>query len=129
MFTAIERFFDGMLSLYRRTLDWVLDNPTLTLVVLFLTIVLNVVLIVEIPKGFFPVEDTGAISGAVQGPQDSSFPAMNNAIQQIGAVIKSDPDVANVIAFTGGNGATNTGSLFVALKPLAERKGNASSDH
>src|SRR6202041_773499 len=96
-----------------------------TLVVLFLTIALNVVLIVEIQKGFFPVEDTGAISGSVQGPQDSSFPAMNNAIQQIGAVIKKDPDVANVIAFTGGNGATNTGSLFVALKPLADRKVSA----
>jgi multidrug efflux pump len=56
--------------------------------VLFLTIALNVVLIIKIPKGFFPVEDTGAISGAVQGPQDSSFPAMNNSIQQIGGVIK-----------------------------------------
>ena len=125
VFTAIESFFDGMLSLYRSTLEWVLDNPTLTLLVLFLTIALNVVLIVEIPKGFFPVEDTGSISGAVQGPQDSSFPAMNNAIQQIGAVIKKDSDIANVIAFTGGNGATNTGSLFVALKPLAERKSSA----
>src|SRR6202453_1427696 len=121
IFTAIEKSFDGMLSLYRSSLEWVLDNPTLTLVVLFLTIALNVVLIVEIQKGFFPVEDTGAISGSVQGPQDSSFPAMNNAIQQIGAVIKKDPDVANVIAFTGGNGATNTGSLFVALKPLSDR--------
>ena len=125
IFTAIENFFDGMLSLYRSSLEWVLDNPTLTLVVLFLTVALNVVLIVEIQKGFFPVEDTGAISGSVQGPQDSSFPAMNNAIQQIGAVIKKDPDVANVIAFTGGNGATNTGSLFVALKPLAERTAGA----
>jgi multidrug efflux pump len=125
IFTAIENSFDGMLSLYRSSLEWVLDNPTLTLVVLFLTIALNVVLIVEIQKGFFPVEDTGAISGSVQGPQDSSFPAMNNAIQQIGAVIKKDKDVANVIAFTGGNGATNTGSLFVALKPLADRTSGA----
>ena len=125
IFTAIEKSFDGMLSLYRGSLEWVLDNPNLTLVVLFLTIALNVVLIVEIQKGFFPVEDTGAISGSVRGPQDSSFPAMNNAIQQIGAVIKKDPNVANVIAFTGGNGATNTGSLFVALKPVAERNGSA----
>ncbi len=92
---------------------------------LFLTIALNVVLIVKIPKGFFPEEDTGAISGAVRGPQDSSFPAMNNSIQQIGGVIKNDPAVANVIAFTGGNGATNTGILYVALKPLAERKVSA----
>jgi multidrug efflux pump len=125
MFTASERFFDGVLSLYRRSLHWVLDHSALTLGVLFLTIVLNVVLIVKIPKGFFPVEDTGAISGGIQGPQDSSFPAMNDAIQQIGAVIKNDPAVANVIAFTGGNGATNTGSLYVALKPLGARKGSA----
>ena len=92
-----------------------------TLVVLFLTIALNGVLIVKIPKGFFPQEDTGAITGAVRGPQDSSFPAMNDSIQRIGSVIKNDPAVANVIAFTGGNGATNTGSLYIALKPLAAR--------
>src|ERR1700722_5673189 len=126
MFRASERAFDEVLSWYRRSLRWVLDNPTLTLLVLFLTIALNVVLIVKIPKGFFPVEDTGALAGAVQGPQDSSFPAMDSAIQQIGRVIKSDPAVANVIAFTGGNGATNTGSLFVALKPQAERSVSAS---
>ena len=125
IFTASEKFFDWVLSLYRGSLHWVLDHPTLTLVVLFLTIALNVVLIVKIPKGFFPVEDTGAISGAVRGPQDSSFPAMNNSIQQIGGVIKNDPAVANVIAFTGGGGATNTGSLYIALKPLAERNVSA----
>ena len=60
---ASEKFFDWVLSLYRSSLHWVLDHPTLTLIVLFLTIALNVVLIIKIPKGFFPVEDTGAISG------------------------------------------------------------------
>ena len=79
---------------------------------LFITIALNVVLIVKIPKGFFPVQDTGAISGSVRGPQDSSFPAMDDSIRQIGDVIKKDPAVANVMAFTGGNGATNTGNLY-----------------
>jgi multidrug efflux pump len=122
LYMASEKFFDGMLSLYRSTLHWVLDHPAITLVVLFITIALNVVLIIRIPKGFFPVEDTGAIVGAVRGPQDSSFPAMDTSIRQIGAVIKDDPGVANVIAFTGGNGATNTGFVYVALKPLAERK-------
>src|SRR5579863_8104176 len=125
LYMAGEKFFDGMLSLYRRTLHWVLEHPAITLVVLFITIALNVVLIMKISKGFFPVEDTGAISGAVRGPQDSSFPAMDISIRQIGNVIKEDPAVANVIAFTGGGGATNTGSIFVALKPLAERKVNA----
>ncbi len=120
-----EKCFDWMLSLYRRTLHWVLENPALTLIVLFITIVLNVVLIIKIPKGFFPQQDTGAITGGVQGPQDSSFPAMNNSIQQIVGVIKNDPAVANVIGFTGGGGATNGGNVYIALKPLAERKVSA----
>jgi multidrug efflux pump len=122
VYMASEKFFDGMLSLYRRTLHWVLDNPLLTLIVLFVTIALNVVLIIKIPKGFFPQQDTGALSGSVRGPQDSSFPAMDNSVRQIVAVVKNDPAVANVIGFTGGGGATNTGSLYIALKPLAERK-------
>ena len=125
MYNASEKFFDWILSLYRRTLTWVLDNPALTLIVLFITIALNVYLIIKIPKGFFPQQDTGALQGAVRGPQDASFPAMNSAVQRIGAVIKHDPAVANVIAFTGGGGATNTGSAYVALKPLAERKVSA----
>ncbi|MGA9073630.1 MAG: efflux RND transporter permease subunit, partial [Candidatus Sulfotelmatobacter sp.] len=125
IYLTTEKFFDGVLSVYRTSLHWVLEHPTLTLVVLFITIALNVVLIIKIPKGFFPVEDTGAISGSVRGPQDSSFPAMDNSIRQIGAVIKNDPAVANVIAFTGGGGATNTGSLYIALKPLAERNVSA----
>ena len=126
IYMASEKFFDWVLSLYRGSLHWVLDHSTLTLIVLFITIALNVVVGFKIPKGFFPVEDTGAITGSVRGPQDSSFPAMDNSIRQIGAVIKSDPAVQNVIAFTGGGGATNTGSLYVALKPLAERKVSAS---
>jgi multidrug efflux pump len=126
MYMASEKFFDGMLSLYRRTLHWALDHPVLVLIVLAITIALNVVLIIKIPKGFFPTEDTGALSGAVRGPQDASFPSMDNSIRQIGAVIKKDSAVANVIAFTGGGGATNTGNLYVALKPLGERKLSAS---
>jgi multidrug efflux pump len=121
MYMASEKFFDWVLSLYRGSLHWVLQHPALTLVVLFITIALNVVVGYEIPKGLFPVEDTGALQGAVRGPQDASFPSMDNSIRQIGAVIKNDPAVANVIAFTGGGGATNTGSIYVALKPLANR--------
>jgi multidrug efflux pump len=122
LYMASERFFEGALSLYRRSLHWVLDNPGLTLLVLFMTIVLNVVLVYKIPKGFFPQQDTGTLGGGVQGPQDSSFPAMNDAIQKLEAVINKDPAVQNVMAFTGGGGATNTGNMFIALKPLSERK-------
>jgi len=122
MYRVSEKFFAWMLETYRRTLLWALDNSALMLVVLLITIALNVVLIIRIPKGFFPQQDTGAIVGAVQGPQDSSFPAMDNSIRQLVRVIKSDPAVANVNAYTGGNGATNTGFIYIALKPLDERK-------
>jgi len=125
IYLASERFFEGLLSLYRRSLHWVLENPTTTLLALLLMIVLNVVLIVKIPKGFFPLEDTGAIAGAIRGPQDASFSAMNGAIQQVVGLVRKDPSVQNVIAFTGGAGATNTGFLYVALKPLSERTASA----
>ncbi len=117
-----EKFFSGMLSVYRKSLEWVLENPGFTLVVLLLTIVLNFFLIVRIPKGFFPQQDTGALVGGVQGPQDASFPFMNNSILQLVKVIKADPAVANVNAYTGGNGASNGGFIYIALKPLNERK-------
>jgi multidrug efflux pump len=122
LYMASERFFDRILSWYRTSLHWALDNPVLILVILFLTVLLNVAIIVKIPTGFFPQQDTGSLAGGVQGPQDSSFPAMNDSIQRIEAVIQKDPAIDNVIAFTGGQGATNTGNIFIALKPLNERK-------
>ncbi|MGA7382018.1 MAG: efflux RND transporter permease subunit [Terriglobales bacterium] len=125
VYMATEHVFDWVLAMYRHSLHWVLDHPALTLIVLFITIVLNVVVIIKIPKGFFPQQDTGAISGGVQGPQDSSFFAMNDSVQQIVGVIKKDPAVANVIGFTGGSSATNSGSIYIALKPLSERKVSA----
>ena len=99
IYRASERFFDGMLNVYRHSLLWVLDNSGLMLVVLLLTIALNVVLIVKIPKGFFPQQDTGALVGGVQGPQDASFGVMNASIKALVNVIKSDPAVANVNAY------------------------------
>jgi multidrug efflux pump len=122
LYMATERIFERILNFYRHTLHWVLDNSVLTLTVLLLTILLNVAIVIKIPKGFFPQQDTGSLGGGVQGPQDSSFPAMNDAIQQLGNVVRNDPAVQNVIAFTGGQGATNTANIFVALKPLNQRK-------
>jgi multidrug efflux pump len=122
LYMASERVFEGALSWYRQSLHWVLENPVITLTVLFLTIGLNIALLYKIPTGFFPQQDTGTMGGAIQGPQDSSFPAMNDAIQKIEAVIKKDPAIQNVMGFTGGGGATNTGNMFIALKPLKERK-------
>src|ERR1700726_4275420 len=122
VYMVMERFFDRMLSWYRGSLHWVLDNSFLTLTVLFLTIALNVAIAIKIPKGFFPQQDTGALGGGLQGPQDASFPVMNDSIQKIQAVIKKDPAVENVVGFTGGGGATNSGNMFISLKPLNERK-------
>jgi multidrug efflux pump len=122
-YRASERFFDGMLNVYRHSLLWVLDNSGLMLVVLLLTIALNVVLIVKIPKGFFPQQDTGAMVGGVQGPQDASFGVMNASVKALVNVIKSDPAVANVNAYIGGGGGgSNGGFVYAALKPLDERK-------
>jgi multidrug efflux pump len=127
IYRAMERFFDGMLNVYRHSLLWVLDNSGLMLVVLLLTIALNVVLIIKIPKGFFPQQDTGALVGGVQGPQDASFPVMNNSIKALVNVIKADPGVANVNAYSGSNGGggSNGGFIYAALKPLDERKVSA----
>jgi len=125
IYIATERFFDWVLSLYRRSLHWCLDNYILVLVVLLLTIALNVVLVIKIPKGFFPQQDTGTMGGGIQGPQDASFQVMNDSIQRISKVVKSDTAVQNMISFTGGQGASNTGFIFIALKPLDERKVSA----
>ena len=127
LFRASEKVFTGMLSLYRRSLTWVLENPGLMLIALFLTIALNFVLIYKIPKGFFPQQDTGAIVGGLQGPQDASFGVMNESVQKLVQLIKADPAVQNVSGFTGGGGAVNGGFIYIALKPLAERKIDAMS--
>jgi multidrug efflux pump len=128
LFRASEKFFDWMLATYRHSLLWVLDNPGLTLVVLLLVIALNVVVAIKIPKGFFPQQDTGAIVGGVQGPQDASFEVMDTSARALVNVIKADPGVANVNAYTGGGGGrggSNTGFIYMSLKPLNERKVSA----
>ena len=120
-----ERGFTWMLSSYSRTLTWVLQHPAPMLTLLLLTIALNFYLIDIIPKGFFPQQDTGAITGNARGPQDASFPVMDNSILKLVDVIKADPAVSDVIAHTGGGGASNGGSIYIALKPLNVRKVSA----
>jgi multidrug efflux pump len=117
-----EHGFTWMLSTYSRSLAWVLEHPAPMLTLLLLTIALNFYLIDIIPKGFFPQQDTGALTGSARGPQDASFPVMNDSILQLVNTIKADPAVENVIAHTGGGGASNTGSIYIALKPLDVRK-------
>jgi multidrug efflux pump len=120
-----ERGFNGALNGYRKTLAWVLDHPALMLVVFVLTLVLNGYMLYTAPLGFFPQQDTGVLNGGMQGPQDTSFFAMNKAVERADEIIKSDPGVQNAMAFTGGQGSTNTGFTFIALKPLNERNESA----
>jgi multidrug efflux pump len=125
MYMLSERFFQWVLNLYRGSLHWALDNPGLVLTALLLTIALNFAIAIKIPKGFFPQQDTGSLQGMMRGPQDASYPAMNAALLVAQKVILADPAVQNVIGFTGGGGATNTGNVFVILKPLNQRGPNS----
>ncbi len=124
LYRASERVFQWILSLYERSLTWVLRHPAPMLLVLLLTIGVNVYLLVIVPKGFFPQQDTGRLAGGIQGAQDASFTAMRQRMARFVDIVKSDPAVANVVAFTGSGGGTttNTGRMFISLKPLAERK-------
>ncbi len=115
-----ERMFDRVLAHYESSLGWVLRHPQPTLLILIGTVCINVYLYVIVPKGFFPQQDTGRIMGAIQGAQDVSFPAMRGKLTQFIDIIGKDPAVENVVGFTGG-GMTNTGRVFIQLKPLRQR--------
>src|SRR5262249_42943835 len=119
-----ERGFASILSGYRKSLGWVLDHGVLVMLILFATIVLNGVLYYFIPKGFFPQQDTGRLIGFIQADQAISFQAMRAKLADFVEIVKNDPAVDNVVAFTGGQ-QRNTGSMFVALKPLSQRKESA----
>ena len=117
----IERCFDAMLHVYRRTLAWALDRPRLVISILLATVVTNFYLYTVVPKGFFPQQDTGRINGGIQADQSISFQLMRQKLQQFVSIIGKDPAVDTVVGFTGG-GQTNGGFVFMSLKPLSERK-------
>jgi multidrug efflux pump len=124
-FNASERAFNGILRTYERSLGWVLEHSGLTLIVLAITVGINIYLFAIVPKGFFPQQDNGTVFGGIQGSQDISFQAMQVATQRIVSIVKTDSAVANVMAFTGGGGATNSGFIYLGLKPLEQRDANA----
>ncbi|MGO9404269.1 MAG: multidrug efflux RND transporter permease subunit [Terriglobales bacterium] len=126
LFRASERAFNIVLGLYERSLGWVLEHSHLTLAVLGLTIALNLYLFWIVPKGFFPQQDNGIVFGGIQGSQDISFQAMQKATARIVQVVKTDPGIANAMAFTGGGGATNGGFIFLGLKPFDQRDATSS---
>jgi multidrug efflux pump len=123
---ASERGFEWVARLYQRTLAWVLRHPRGALLVTILTVGVNIYLFVVVPKGFFPQQDTGRLSGAIQAAQDISFQSMQDKLARVVGVIADDPAVENVIGFTGGSGGggatVNTARMFIALKPLGVRR-------
>src|SRR5262247_2943886 len=124
LYRANEWVFQSVLRLYEVTLAWVLRHQFLMLLVTLATIYVTVRLYVDIPKGFFPQQDTGQLFGQIQADQSSSFQAVRQILQQFVTLVGEDPAVDNVLGFTGGGygGSVNTARMFVALKPLKERQ-------
>jgi multidrug efflux pump len=127
---AMERGFDAMRDFYGRTLRVAIDNPRTVMIVLAVTVALNFYLYARIPKGFFPQQDTGTLTGNLRADQSISFQAMSHKLRDVMAIVQADPAVQDVVGFTGGGGggpgggggATNTANIFVGLKPLSQRK-------
>ena len=121
-----DRTFNQLKQFYEITLKAALHHPRVTLVILFITIILNIYLYVLIPKGFIPQQDTGAIIGNIQGDQSISFQFMKEKIKNLMAIVQADPAVENITGFTGGGGflggSVNSGFVFASLKPISERK-------
>jgi len=122
LYQMSERAFQAIVGAYYRSLEVALDVAPITLVVLIGVIALNVYLFIRVPKGFFPQQDTGRLAGSIQADQSTSFQSMNHTLTTMIDIVKADPAVQNALGFTGGGGTTNTARLFIALKPLDERK-------
>ena len=117
-----EQVFEAVRAGYGRSLGWALRHPRLVMVLLAATVGLNIYLYIAIPKGFFPQQDTGRMIGFIRADQATSFQAMQEKMSQVLSIVRSDPAVDLVTAVTGGGfGARNSGFMFIALKPLAQR--------
>jgi multidrug efflux pump len=126
---AAERGFEWIIGEYDRGLTWVLEHQGLTLIVAILTLAVTCIQYLEIPKGFFPIQDTGAIQGITVAAQDISFQAMAQNQQALADAILRDKDVANLSSFIGVDGTNaglNNGRLLISLKPHDERSASAS---
>ncbi len=129
VYKASERAFNAVIAFYGRTLEWVLGHQTATLLVAVSTLILTLYLAWIIPKGFFPVQDTGVILGISEAPQTTSFPAMAQRQQELAKVILRDPAVESLSSFIGVDGVNttiNSGRIQINLKPLAARKMSSS---
>ena len=117
-----ERVFNGILNIYRHSLGWVLRYQPVVLAITLITAGLSIYLYVIVPKGFFPQQDTGRVMGSVQASQDISFDAMKQKMIQFVRIVMQDPAVQTIVGFAGGNTSSNSGRMFITLKPLSERK-------
>jgi HAE1 family hydrophobic/amphiphilic exporter-1 len=124
-YMAIERAFDKLLAGYTRGLDFVLDHKRVTLLTFIITVAATVLLYIYIPKGFFPQQDTGIISGLTDAPQDISFDEMVRRQHMVTDVLSKDPDIASYGTGIGGNRPINNGFVIIGLKPRDERKSDA----
>ena len=124
-----ERAFERVIAFYGRTLKWVLQHQTATLVIAVLTLALTIILYIIVPKGFFPVQDTGIIQGISEATQTVSFPAMAERQQALTKIILQDPAVESLSSFIGVDGTNttlNSGRILINLKPLGDRGISAS---
>ena len=125
-YQASERVFNSLIAFYGRTLRVVLRYQTLTLLVAVATLILTIVLYIFIPKGFFPVQDTGVIQGISQASQSISFDAMSQKQQELAKIILKDPAVESLSSFIGADGINttlNSGRISINLKPINQRVG------
>ena len=128
-YKASERVFEGMIAFYGRTLKVVLEFQGLTLLIALATLLLTIYLYIIIPKGFFPVQDTGVIQGISQAPQSIGSAGMAEKQQELAKIILTDPAVESLSSFIGADGTNttiNSGRISINLKPLDQRKMNAS---
>lgn len=116
-----ERYTKHLLTGYERTLRWALRNGLIVMLLLLCTIGLNIYLYTIVPKGFFPIQDTGRLSGTIQADQSISSQAMQKKLADFVSILHQDPEIETVIGFTGGQRSTNSGQMFATLKPLEER--------
>jgi multidrug efflux pump len=124
-----QEWFDRVIAEYGRLLNWVLDHQPLTLLVAVVTLVLTVFMYIAIPKGFFPVQDTGLIQGITEAPPSVSFAAMSERQQALAAAILKDPDVVSLSSFIGVDGTNvtlNSGRMLINLKDRSQRAATAS---
>ena len=129
-YEVTEDYYNRVIAFYGRTLKWVLKHQTATLVVTFGTLILTLILYVVVPKGFFPVQDTGVILGISEAPDDISFDAMSQRQQELAKVILRDKDVDSLSSFIGVDGTNttpNSGRIQINLKPREERNDDASA--